>query len=68
MTDRITPWNPPPNPIPVITETGALPAGLSLVDDGNGTGAGDLFGIDLAAHDSGVLFVDDFDNTLRLLH
>jgi hypothetical protein len=31
-------------------------------------GAGSLFGIDLTANGSGLFFVDDGDNTLRLLH
>ncbi len=39
-----------------------------LIDDGNGTGAGDLFGLELAAGNAGILFVDDFDNTLRLFN
>jgi hypothetical protein len=38
------------------------------IDNGNGTGAGDLFGIAVPPNDNGLLFVDDFDNTLRLLH
>jgi hypothetical protein len=32
------------------------------------TGAGSLFGLDLTANGSGLYFVDDGDNTLRLLH
>jgi hypothetical protein len=52
----------------VETTPSGTQVATNMIDDGNGTGAGDLFGIDLAAHDSGVLFVDDFDNTLRLLH
>jgi hypothetical protein len=32
------------------------------------TGAGSLFGLDVAADGKGVYFVDDGDNTLRLLH
>lgn len=53
-----------------IVETS--PAGIqvahALIDNGNGTGAGDLFGLTVPADGSGVLFVDDFDNTLRLFH
>ncbi len=53
-----------------IVET--TPAGVqvahAVIDTGNGTGAGDLFGLTVPADGSGVLFVDDFDNTLRLLH
>jgi hypothetical protein len=40
----------------------------TLIDDNNGNGAGDLFGLAVPPSDNGVLFVDDFDNTLRLLH
>jgi hypothetical protein len=32
------------------------------------TGAGSLFGLDVTADGSGLFFVDDGDNTLRLLH
>jgi hypothetical protein len=53
-----------------IVET--TPAGIqvahAVIDTGNGTGAGDLFGLTVPADGSGVLFVDDFDNTLRLFH
>jgi hypothetical protein len=53
-----------------IVET--TPAGDQVahatIDSGNGTGAGDLFGLTVAPGGSGVLFVDDFDNTLRLFH
>jgi len=38
------------------------------IDQNNGNGAGDLFGIAVPPGDNGLLFVDDFDNTLRLLH
>lgn len=38
------------------------------IDNNNGNGAGDLFGIAVPTNHNGVLFVDDFDNTLRLLH
>jgi len=40
----------------------------TTIDTNNGNGAGDLFGLTLAPRNAGVLFVDDFDNTLRLLH
>jgi len=49
------------------TPAGAQVAQFAL-DTNNGNGAGDLFGLTLAGQDAGVLFVDDFDNTLRLLH
>jgi hypothetical protein len=63
----------------ILTANGAdgtlletTPAGVQVaskvIDDGNGTGAGDLFGLTVPADGSGVLFVDDFDNTLRVLH
>jgi hypothetical protein len=52
----------------VETTPGGVQVAEQLIDDNNGNGAGDLFGIDVAAHGSGVLFVDDFDNTLRLLN
>jgi NHL repeat len=39
-----------------------------LLDSNNVTGAGDLFGIAINPPQNGVLYVDDFDNTLRLLH
>lgn len=38
------------------------------LDHGNGNGAGDLFGLVVPPNHDGLLFVDDFDNTLRLLH
>jgi hypothetical protein len=42
--------------------------GSILVDDTGGTGAGCLFGLALVPDGSGVYFVDDCDNTLKLLH
>ncbi len=63
----------------ILTANGAdgnlvetTPAGIQVasaaIDHGNGTGAGDLFGLTVAPGGAGVLFVDDFDNTLRLFH
>jgi hypothetical protein len=49
------------------TPAGAQVAQFAL-DTNNGNGAGDLFGLTVAPKGAGVLFVDDFDNTLRLLH
>ncbi len=49
------------------TPAGSQVAQFAL-DTNNGNGAGDLFGLTVAPHGDGVLFVDDFDNTLRLLH
>ena len=53
-----------------IVETS--PAGTqvapAMLDSNNGNGAGDLFGLTVPQGGGGVLFVDDFDNTLRLLH
>jgi hypothetical protein len=42
--------------------------GSILVDDTGGTGGGCLFGLALVPDGSGVYFVDDCDNTLKLLH
>ena len=52
----------------VETTPGGRQVSETLIDDNNGNGAGDLFGIAVPPTDNGVLFVDDFDNTLRLLH
>ena len=52
----------------VETTPGGMQLAEQLIDDSNGTGAGALFGILVAAQASGVLYVDDADNTLRLLH
>ncbi len=40
----------------------------TMIDHNNGNGAGDLFGLVVPPSSDGVLFVDDFDNTLRLFH
>jgi hypothetical protein len=52
----------------VETTPGGQQVAETLIDDNNGNGGGDLFGIAVPPADNGVLFVDDFDNTLRLLH
>ena len=52
----------------VETTPGGVQVAEKLLDNNNGNGAGDLFGIAIAPPDQGVLYVDDFDNTLRLLH
>jgi hypothetical protein len=51
-----------------IVET--TPAGKQLLADPADpkSGAGSLFGLDVAANGAGVYFVDDGNNTLRLLH
>jgi hypothetical protein len=44
------------------------PSHLELIDSNNANVAGDLIGITLPPTNNGVLYVDDFDNTLRFLH
>jgi hypothetical protein len=51
----------------VETTPGGMQIAVTTLDDNNG-GTGNLFGITLASHDSGVLYGDDFNNTLRELH
>ncbi|PZR66939.1 MAG: hypothetical protein DLM63_08010 [Solirubrobacterales bacterium] len=43
-------------------------AAMFAIDTNNTNGGGDLFGLVIAPSHRGVLFVDDFDNTLRLFH
>lgn len=52
----------------VETTPGGQQVAEFLLDDNNGGGGGDLFGITVPPSDNGVLFVNDFDNTLRLFH
>ena len=50
------------------TTPGGRQVASIAIDTNNTNGAGDLFGLTVAGGGRGVLFVDDFDNTLRLLH
>ena len=49
-----------------IVET--TPAGAQFPPFDTGAGGGGLFGLTITANLGGVLFVDDADNTLGLLH
>ena len=49
-----------------ITPFGAQIA-VRTLDKNNGNGAGDLFGLAVKPHSDAVYYVDDFDNTFRLL-
>ena len=50
------------------TPAGAQVASMSLDATGNPPGAGTLFGLALTPDRTGVYFVDDGDNTLKILH